>query len=104
MTDTTLKLRAGAAITFTSGEYSDFGTCGTMIMLKDVDLAERAQAYDAAQRAEKVEDVEAGYYSTDLHGFPAFLITSGFAMAADVQEIHLGCYSEFEPEFGVSRR
>lgn len=97
----TLKFKAGSAITFTTGEYSDFGTCGTLIMLKDVDLAERARSFDAASKAANPKAVEDGWYGVDLYAFSAFLITSGYAMAADVQEVHLGNYSKFEPEFLV---
>ena len=39
MPDKTLKYPPGTAITFTTGCYSDFSTRGTLITLKEVDLA-----------------------------------------------------------------
>lgn len=102
----TLKFPAGSAITFTYGEYSDFGTRGTVITLKAVDLAECAQRYARERREDpkNVDDVEGGWFSVEPVGLVAWLIVNGFAMAAAVQEIHLGNYDEFEPEFGVTEQ
>lgn len=94
----TLKFPAGRAITFTAGEYSDFGVGATLITLKDVDLAEQAQAYAASKQREAGDDA---YFYLEISDLATWLVTQGFAMAADVQTVHLGAYDRFEPEFGV---
>lgn len=94
----TLKFPAGRAIAFTSGEYSDFSLVATVITLKDVDLAEQAQAFAASKRKEFGDDA---YFHLEIEDLATWLITEGFAMAADIQNVHLGSYDCFEPEFGV---
>lgn len=108
MSDRTLKYPPGTAITFTTGCYSDFSTRGTLITLKDVDLAACAQAFHSEV---KLKDAEADarmaaggkheWVDTDPAGLVAWLIVNGHAMAAAVEEVHLGDYGNFEPEFGV---
>jgi hypothetical protein len=74
----------GSAIQFTSVEYSDFTCLACVITLKTTNLPELAARYAAQVRAQGEH--------LKIDGFPAFLITEGYAMAADVTTVHLGSY------------
>jgi hypothetical protein len=68
---------------------------GTIVTIKDCDLPALAQEY--ARQTAKPDR----YLSVWLGGFASWLVASGHAMPADVQELHLGD-SFFEDEFGVT--
>lgn len=93
MTEQTLVYPPGSAIQITSGEYSDFACLACVITLKTTNLPELAVRYAAQVRARGDH--------LKIDGFPAFLITEGYAMAADVMTVHLGSYNQFDSEFGV---
>lgn len=92
MSDQILKFAPGKAIHFTSGEYSDFSSLCVLITLKDTDLPALAVEYRKSQAAADEFDW------CDCDAFPAWLITQGYAMAADVETVHLGSYGTFRPE------
>lgn len=102
---TTLKYPPGTAITFTTGEYSDFCTRGTLITLKEVDLAACARAFHIEYVAKEAETEARSEYIDDeqVEDLVPWLIVNGYAMAAAVEEVHLGSYGDFEPEFGVAK-
>jgi hypothetical protein len=91
-----LKYPRGTALQFTSGEYSDFCTRGLVVTIKDLDLHEAATAYMREQcDATPDEDRRSFGVSYDLGGFVSWLVAQGYAMPADVEEVHLGEYDRF---------
>ena len=80
----TLFYKRGTAIMFSSGEYSDYGPCGCIVTIKDCDLVTLVKEYRAAK------DEEA-----DPDRFASWLVASGYAMPAELEEVHLGSYGEF---------
>jgi hypothetical protein len=85
-----LKFPAGSAVIFSSGDYSDRSNIATLIMLKECDIPSLVKKYG--------EEYPPSCYGYDakVDRFPTWLIVQGYAMAADVQEVHLGGYSGFE--------
>ncbi len=88
-----LKVSRGEIITFTSGEYSDFGVCGYLVFTQDVDLAKFAQKHFSGKP-------QYGDHSS-AKGLPSYLVAEGLAMPVDKRDIHIGCYEDFNSEFGV---
>lgn len=80
----------GSVIMFFTGEYSDYGPAGCIVTIKKCNLPELVKKY----RAQKDED---GHCS--LYDFPSWLVAHGYAMPAEVQNVHLGSYGEFNSEF-----
>lgn len=89
-----LKFGKGSVLQFTTGEYSDFRTCGLLVTTQAVDLPTLAQQMTAGK-----ESYADGACASD---FAAWLIANGYAMPVCETEIHLGSYGRWEPEFGVS--
>ena len=82
-----LKFPAGTALQFTNGEYSDFGPCGAVILLRDCDLIALGKAF--------VKEHGIGpeiFAQTKLEGsdFVSWLIVNEYAFPAAIQEIWLG--------------
>lgn len=96
-----LKYPRGSVIEFSSGEYSDYRTVGIVVTLKDCDLPALAQAFAEQERAEIAARGDTSWGRERLDGFPAWLIAHGYAMPVEAAAVHLGGYSEWEPEFGV---
>lgn len=82
-------LARGTAVQFTSGEYSDFGTCGFIVTIQEFNLGEVIKKYQEETNKKRVP------YKDDIHGFPSWLVANGYAMPGEVEEIHLGSYGEF---------
>ena len=101
MADNTLKFSRGAIIIFTSGCYSDFGLSGFLVAVKDCDLPALAKEY-AKQEKEAIKARKGGdWENASPDQFPSWLVANGHAMSVDASTVHLGDYSEWEPEFGV---
>ena len=91
MQDKILKYPAGKVIEFSSGEYSDYRTCGLIVTIKDCDLPKLAQEFSGGKAR----------YDTSHDEFATWLVANGYAMPVESALIHLGSYGEWEPEFGV---
>lgn len=96
-----LQFPRGTVVQFTSGEYSDFHTCGLLVFLIDADLPALVRQYETEQRQIKHQEVKEGWYSTDVGGLSGWLVARGFAMPVACSEVQLGAYGNFEDEFGV---
>lgn len=83
----------GTIINFTSGEYSDYGSHGIVVTIKDLDLPAIIQAY--ASGKDRYDS------DADVSGLATHLVATGYAMPVDDEEVHLGTYGEFHSEFGV---
>lgn len=88
---------AGTVLFFSQGEYSDYGYCGTVKLLKDINLQDVLTACKADwalrvhDRPEWRKDGD-----PDPQDFVAFLIASELAEDFDCREIHLGSYGRLE--------
>lgn len=82
---------AGSVIAFSSGEYSDYSYCGTVVTLKQCDLIELGKVYKEKHIPEyDWQD------SPSPEGFSSWLVVNGYAMPVQWQEVHCGCYGRFE--------
>lgn len=88
-----LSYPVGSVIQFTSGCWSDFGTVGMIVTIKPCNLPALAQSMTGGKSK---HGADAGHYD-----FAGWLIANGYAMPVDCAAVHLGDYSDWEPEFGV---
>lgn len=89
------KIKSGNLITFTQGEYSDYGIMDYVVALGDFDLSEqKIQFLDYIEKTQDDED------DINQHQFISWLIQQGHVESINnnVREIHLGSYS-FDPLF-----
>ena len=85
-----LKFGPGKVIFFSEGEYSDYGYCGRVVTLRDLDL--RAVA-DEFRRQYKATDE---YDTPDPDSFVAWLCANQYVVEIDSNEVHLGSYGRLE--------
>ena len=85
----------GTAVMFETGEYSDYGVSAVLITLKELDLKAAAQRFQDTV----VNLIEWG--GIDHDAFIAWLVTEGYAMAADVNRLHVGSYGRWATELEV---
>jgi hypothetical protein len=94
-TDLSQTLEAGTMLIIETGEYSDRGWSGPVLLVKTYTKEQLADDYRNEWR--KVDD-EDGYDEPTPDGFMPWLIRTGRAVdVAGVQSWHVGCYSKFEP-------
>jgi len=98
-----LKVSRGTAIMFTSGAYSDFGTSGFLVTIKDCDLPALAQQFVNEEHERLKGDKEAWRDQDDPTDFPSWLVANGYAFAAQYSELHLGSYGDWNSTWGVKR-
>lgn len=87
MTDTLIYSR-GTIIIFEEGEYSDFGYCGQVVVLRKLDLRAEVAAWKASV---KEDDWDKG---PDM--FVADLIARQIVAPLDCQTVHIGSYGRVE--------
>lgn len=95
-----LKYKPGVVIQFSHGEYSSYGMVGLVVTLKECDLPALAQQYVGQRKAAIAAGKE--YREAEPENFPSWLITNGYVMPVDYQEVHLGGYQWWHPEFGIN--
>lgn len=79
------KFEAGKIILFSSGEYSDFGYCGHIVTLQDIDLSELVGIYQTSIGIGK-----RGYSSPSR--FVAWLCAQQYVAEINATEFYLGGY------------
>ena len=102
MRDDTGTIKAGMAIIFSSGAYSDYSFGQVYIALQDFNYMEEAKKF---YMEELEKDIDTYVDSDDFEGY---LISKGFLGLCDYREIHVGDYSffdedEWEKEFRESK-
>lgn len=86
------KLNRGEIITFSTGEYSDYGYNGSVIMLEDVDLAEFIKEHFIGL------DV---YGAGEIDTVASHLIAKQKALPLENREVHIGTYGRFNSGIDV---
>lgn len=87
-----LRYPKGSVLQFTTGQYSDFRTCGLLVAVQNLDLPKLAQKMTAGKHR---------YDGAEHEDFASWLVANGHAMPVDSSEVHLGEYGRWEIEFGV---
>jgi hypothetical protein len=90
-----LKYSPGEVLLMTSGEYSDYGHEGLIVVIKECDLRTLAQ---------QCEDDKKNDWEDGARGFTGWLIAHGYAMPVDFQEVHVGTYGDWGDNFGVKKK
>ena len=92
-----LKFSKGSIIVFTEGCYSDFGICGYLVSVVDLDLIKLAAQF----RKEFVADKETPWRDVaESRDFPSWLVAQGLAMPVDYSQVHVGDYGDWSGELG----
>jgi len=86
MTAPILKYKPGTILLCEEGEYSDFGYCGQLVTLCDVDLPALAEEFKAQHNPKNNWD------TPDPAGFVAWLVTTQKCAPLECQTVHLGSY------------
>lgn len=86
-------MKAGTHVTFTSGEYSDYGICAHVVFRKDCDLEELMRDWVRHLRATPHEQRDK-WFRADQGSFVAWLQSEQVVAPVDTREIHLGSYGE----------
>lgn len=90
-----LKFPKGSIIVFTEGCYSDYGMCGYLVSMADLDLIELAAQF----RKEFVADKETPWRDVaEPSDFPSWLVSQGLAMPVDYSIVHMGSYGDWSSE------
>jgi hypothetical protein len=76
----------GKIILFSEGEYSDFGYCGHVVTLCEIDMKEAVAEYKAVYRPKNDWD------SPEPDGFVAWLCAQQKVAEINAEVIHLGEY------------
>ena len=92
MRDDTGTIKAGMAIIFSSGKYSDYSFGQVYIALQDFNYMEEAKKF---YMEELEKDINTYLDSDDFEGY---LISKGFLGICDYREIHVGDYSFFDED------
>ena len=89
-------LKAGMAVVFSHGEYSDYGFGQVYICTQDFNYLEEAKKY-YFESAEKQynENPDHWFYVDEIH-FEDYLIRKGFLALCNYREVHTGDYSFFD--------
>lgn len=82
----------GTTITFSTGEYSDYGIVGHVVVKDDLDLPSKVSEYRAETNPENSKNGD------DLFGFVSWLIRNGAVEVSDTELVHLGSYGNFAEE------
>lgn len=89
-----IEFKKGSIVTFTHGEYSDYGFSGPFTVMKDFDTS-IFKTFLTAWRPKSEWEKEWG---PNKHDFIGWLVTEGFIEDATGHEWYLGSYN-LEPEF-----
>lgn len=97
MRDDTGTLKAGMAVVFSNGCYSDYNFGEVYVVSQDFNYMDEAKKY-AFERMEKAYEEEGeDFCIPDMEeGFEAYLIKKGLLILCDNREVHLGDYSFFD--------
>lgn len=79
----------GTIILFSEGVYSDFGYCGEVRLLMDLDVKKVEKEYRAAHVLVKQNE----YDEPSQSGYVGWLIRTGIAEPLECQQVHLGDYN-----------
>ena len=88
-----VSLKAGSLVTFSSGEYSDYGYRGTYVALQDVSFEEMMEVVEFVKSKAEKEDPD---YPNAQPLFEPELIRRGWLLSVPMHEIHIGGYNSLE--------
>ena len=92
MRDDTGIIKAGMAIIFSSGKYSDYSFGQVYIALQDFNYMEEAKKFYMEELEKDINTY------VDSEDFENYLISKGFLGICDYREIHVGDYSFFDED------
>lgn len=92
MENQNMKINMGEIITFSTGEYSDYGYCGTVIFTKNVDLIKFVQT----------EFVGKSYRELIIEDIASALVARELALPLQTREIYLGNW-DFVKQFNMGK-
>ena len=102
MRDDTGILKAGMAVVFSHGCYSDYTFGQVYVVSQDFNYMDEAKKYAFEFMEKKYEEGKEDFYisSYDLdEHFESYLIKKGFLILCENREIHTGDYSFFDDEW-----
>lgn len=82
----------GTIVLFEEGEYSDFGYCGQVVTLTDLDLDKAALDWRLSLGKDKQGDWIVDDWDHGPSEFVAHLIASQICAPLDCQTVHIGSY------------
>ena len=84
--------KAGTIVLFEEGDYSDFGYCGQVVTLCDLDLPAAIQAWKEGLGVDKDGRPIADSYKHGPSAFVAHLIKTQQCAPLECQTVHIGGY------------
>lgn len=99
MTDLTGEVKAGTALVFSSGEYSDYSFGEVYVAACDFNYIEQAKKFylEECEKEFKEKGRDFWVYPTTSQ-FESFLVKNGFLVLCQNQEIHTGDYGFFDDD------
>lgn len=94
-----LNVKAGKLFCVSSGEYSDYGYGGHYLALVEITYPMFMEVVNELKAIEAAAREKTGYSPYDSvaqYNFMAAIVKRGWVMDIDVQEIHIGSYSELD--------
>lgn len=93
------EVKAGTALVFSSGEYSDYGFGQIYIAARDFNYLEEAKKcwFEEAEKIYK-KDGRIVYVDVTSLKFESYLVKNGFLVLCQNQEIHTGDYGFFDED------
>ena len=83
----------GTALILTTGEYSDYGICSTLVTIEDCDLPALAVRF----RGPDFDPDDYDHLELKApDAFAAWLVVEGLAMPMKAETVHLGSYARLE--------
>jgi hypothetical protein len=91
------EVKAGTALVFSSGCYSDYSFGQVYVAVCDFNYLEQAKKcfFEECEKELK-EDSQCFYVDVDIETFESFLVKNGFLVLCQNQEVHLGDYGFFD--------
>ena len=84
--------KVGTILLLETGEYSDYGYCGQLVTLCDLDLREAMDEYKGQYKAKGEWD------GPDQSGFVGWLCSTQKCAALECQTAHIGSYGALDLE------
>ena len=83
MKDQNLVLEAGEIINFSTGEYSDYEYCGSLIITKTINIRDFFLKNYVGK-------------NLDSDSIPSQLVAHGYALPLECREFHIGSYGDVD--------
>lgn len=88
-------LKAGMAVVFSHGEYSDYSFGQVYICAQDFNYLDEAKKFFFEEAERRWNENDDHWYCVDGMAFESYLIRKGLLALCDYREIHTGYYNDF---------